>query len=146
MSHENPEPTRAQSFDRCFQPLIKGTGGRLEQDPSARSSERQRGEVAIVQLVEHCGCDLTAWEDPRGAAGARQRVGELVPSRRQLVNDHRVVGADVGRCADRRDPVGLCLHGHGDGVVEITRSVVDARQEVTVEVDRPLGAGRQTLR
>ena len=63
--------------------------------------------------------------------------------------------ADVRRRADRLDPVGGGLAGHRDAVVEVARAVVEARQDVAVEVDHlaprfagpsPFPAGRKCKR
>jgi hypothetical protein len=46
-----------------------------------------------------------------------------------------VVVADVRRRADRRDSVLLGLGCHGEGVLEITRAIVDSGEDVAMKID-----------
>jgi hypothetical protein len=54
---------------------------------------------------------------------------------RQTVYDNRVVGSDVRRGADRLDPIVAPASRHRQRVIEIAGTIVQARQDVTVEVD-----------
>src|SRR5450759_5150799 len=54
----------------------------------------------------------------------------------QLRDPYVVFVADVGRRADRGDPIRLRLQGHRYRILDVLGAVVDAGEQVTVEVDR----------
>jgi hypothetical protein len=55
------------------------------------------------------------------------------------MDPHVVVVANVWGGTDRLDPVRISLPGHRDGVIEIPGAIVNAREDVTVEVDHCAG-------
>jgi hypothetical protein len=87
----------------------QGSRARLEQDPPAAPAERDGTQLVVGE----------AFDDGLG----------------ELTDAHVVVVADVGRRAGQRDPVGVRLPRHRDAVGKVQRAVVDAGEDVAVQVD-----------
>ena len=66
--------------------------------------------------------------------------GELSHAAFHRVRGRRIVLADVRRRGDRRDPVGNGSARDLERVFEMARPVVEAREDVGVEVDQALEA------
>jgi len=72
-------------------------------------------------------------------ARAAHRVREPLHPRAELADPHIVVMADVRRRAHAGEPVSRSLPGHAEAVAQVDRPVVDAGQDVTVEIYQPAG-------
>jgi hypothetical protein len=140
VSDEDIEPTSLKLLDGLLERVIKRPGGRLEQDPPAGSAEAEGGQLIIAELVDDAHGDLAAGKDScRATAGAQGSV-ELGSPGWELIGVDGVIGANMRRRTHGRDPVGLGLAGHRHRVVEITSAVVEAGEDVAVEVDHRLSA------
>ena len=63
----------------------------------------------------------------------------------QFGDPHVVVVPDVRRRSHGRDPVRGRLTGHPECVLEILCPVIEARQDVTVQIDQPENAGEAAI-
>src|SRR6185312_16709188 len=88
---------------------------------------RERGRLRLGQLA--------ARQDPRGAALTLQVAVQRRHPGRKLFDPHVVVVPDVRRGAHALDSVGLGLPRHRDALARVEGTVVDAREDVAVEVD-----------
>jgi len=136
MSQEHAEASSPKGVDGRVKALIERSRGRLEQDPHSGSSECHRRQLGIVERTEHFSGDLAARQHARAAPNLKKRVAQLGPPRRQVLDAHRVIGADVGSRADCRDAIGRGLSSHLDGIREIAGSIVDPGEQMAVEIDR----------
>ena len=136
MSHKRPKATRPKNAHRPFESLVDRSRIRLEQYPPSCASQRDGGELGIVEGVKLRGRHLTPWQNACPTSSRSNSCRELRQPRRQLRDLDVVVLADVRRRADRRDAVGLCLLGHRDRVVEIPGAVVESREEMAVKINR----------
>ena len=133
---DGAEPEVEQPEDRRLKPIVERSGCRLEKDPSPTGAERHRMQVRARQTVERSGGDLTPGQDRQPDAGGAQRSVQLFHPGSQLGDPDVVVVTDVRRRADGRDAIGERLPGHPERVIEIARPVVEAREDVTVQVDQ----------
>ncbi len=107
---------------------VQRAGGRLEQDPASPAAQGHRAQVVRGQIVDDRLRHLAAGQHAHGEAVPLQLGVDLGDALGQLGDAHVVVGADVGRGADRLDAVALRLAGHPDAVGQVGRAVVDARE------------------
>ena len=131
---QRPETPLAQIADSSRKRLVERTGRRLEQDPPAAAAERHRAQLSLIEAVQRGRRDLASRKDPGPTAGGGDRARELLEPLGKLRDAHVVIVADVGRGADRADPVGLRDPRHLDRVGQIPCPVIDAGQDVAVQV------------
>ena len=131
--HRSISPT-AQLPDGVVEAVAERPRCRLDQDPASCAAERHGPQFAVVQTRHRGGCDLAADQQPRVAASAADREGQLVEPALQVADADIMVMADVRRSADRLNPISLRLERHPDRVLEIGGAVVEPRQDVTVQV------------
>ena len=84
--------------------------------------------------------DLAAGKELEVDACTLQRRRELSHAALHRVRGRWKVLADVWRRGDRRDPIGNGSARDLEGVFEMARPVVEAREDVGVEVDQALEA------
>ena len=137
--HRSPA-TRAQSLDRMLNSRVERSRRRLEQHPAPTAAERDRVQLAVVERIDkRCG-QLAAGQDPGRATGGCDAGTKLGQPAWQRADLDPVILADVGGGADRLDSVCLRLSRHLDGVSEVAGAVVQARQDVAVEIDGDVNA------
>ena len=111
---------------------------RLEQDPAGvRRAVRDRLQLRVGQLPDAPRRDLAAGLHLELDAGGAQRRVDLRHARRDLLDRDR---ADVRGRRRADDPVGDREPRELDRRGEVGRAVVDARQQVHVQVDEAGGA------
>ncbi len=136
-------------------------------NPSTRSRKRRSAEIerpAVERRLDEQHLRIAAEPEPAKlldrpvelgevdlAAGTKldQIAGDganLGERRLHLVGRRRVVVADVRRRREQRDPVGGGLLADRERLVEIGRPVVEAGQDVAVEVDQSAANARYSSR
>ena len=135
MGDQRPVPALPEVFDGFGDRFVEGAGRRLEQDPEPAAAERERGEVLVGEAVDgwrrHLAAAGRPGRDPRPFEFAVERGHP----RSQFVDEDVVVVADVRSGADQLDAVALGDPGHRHAVGRIKGPVVDAGEQVGVQVD-----------
>jgi hypothetical protein len=135
VGHDAAQAARGQRGDHGVERAGERTRARLEQEPAAAGAERDGPQLRVAQPERSLLGHLAANRDPHGQPGVRQGRVQRRHAAGQLADPHVVVGADVRRRADDRDPVRLCLARHRQRLGDRRRTVVDARKDVAVDVD-----------
>ncbi len=128
--------------DAANQAVAERAGRRLQQDPVA-AAERDLGQLLLAQALDRGRRDLAAAQHGERDALLAQPSVDRRDAIGHLVDADVVIVADVGRGADRLDPVDRRLPRHPGAVADVERPVVDAGQDVAVKVDQratPLSA------
>ena len=113
-----------------------GAGSSRSQSPSPRADLAQ---VTVAERVRDQRGDLPAGRDAQLDAGGVERLLELLAPRGQLIEAHVVVAAYVRRGTDDRDAVAGGHACHRKAVIEVQRAVVNAGEDVGVQVDQLAG-------
>jgi len=132
MGKKCAEASSIQRPDRLVRAPVEWTGDGLEQNPQPGPTECHRYQFGIVEGVEHVRGNLATRQDAHVATSLPKRGAQLGLPSWKLLDAHRVIGADVGCSADRRDAIGRRLLRHLDGIREIASPVVDPGQQVAV--------------
>ena len=114
--------------------------GRLDQEVRRVATEREPAQLVDREALELFERDLAARKELEVDACTLERGGELSHADLHRVRGRRIVVADVRRRGDRRDPVGDGSACDLEGVFEMLGPVVEAREDVGVEVDQALEA------
>ncbi len=134
MGDQRPPATLGQVLDPAGEAVAERPGRRLQQDPVA-AAQGHPAQLLLVEALDRGLGDLAALEDDnRNPLFAQPRVESVDPSR-DLLDADVVVVTDVRRRADRLDSVRCRLARHADAVAEVERPVVDAGEDVAVQVD-----------
>ena len=107
---------------------------RLEQDPPSLA-QRDATQLPIIEPLDDGLRHLAAGQDRDRDPLTLELAREIGRAALDLVDPHVVIVADMRGGADRLDAVVGGLPRHRDAVRQLSRPVVDARQDVTVEVD-----------
>jgi hypothetical protein len=136
MGDDGAETEVEQPQDPGLETVVEWSGRWLEQDPPSATAEGNRPQFGPSQSVERRARDLPAAQHRNADAGSAERSSECTDAVRQFGDADVVVVTDVGRRAHCRDAVRERLPGHAERVVEIARPVIEARQDVAVQIDQ----------
>lgn len=96
--------------------------------------------MGIAQTIGLGLGELAARHDVQVHSFVSQRLSQYAHARCDLLDADVVIVSDMRRCAHHRDAVLLGLTRHRHAVVEAERSIVEPRQDVTVEIDHGLSS------
>ena len=144
-------PRSARWPTRAIRVSLSGPGRRLEQDPAA-AAERDAPQLLLAQGLDRGLRHLASLQDLHCQSLIAERPVELLDPAGELLDPHIVVVADVRRRADQLDPVVHRLARQAQAVGDVERAVVDAGEDVAVQIDhkrsassRAVGAGANAL-
>ena len=112
----------------------------LDEDHARVPAQPIPAEVADLGAIDPVDGHLAAGSHVDGDAGVGQRSAQLADAVLDDAHRRRVVVADVRCRRDQRHAVGCHRTSHLDALLERPWPVVDARQQVAVEVDHRLAA------
>jgi hypothetical protein len=111
--------------------------GRLDQQVGAALAERGELQLSVRRLDPAVEVDLGARQQLELDARLPDRLAQVLAERPQVPRqDARVVAPEVRRADDRLDTAAGQLGGQGDALLDGGRAVVEARQQVAVQVDQ----------
>jgi hypothetical protein len=107
----------------------------LQQKPSASPAERDEAQLLVAEAVGLGLGELTAGHDAHLHHALGQLPLQHIYARGDLIDRDAVVVVDVGSSANDVDAIPERLLGHCDAVLQIERPIVEAGQDVAVEID-----------
>jgi len=132
---QRPVAALGQVGDAGEERVGERAGRRLEQDPAARA-ERHPAQLHLAEALDRGLRHLAAAEHRHRQALLAQTRVELLNPAGDLLDPHVVVVADVRRRADPLYPVVSRLARQADAVGQVEGAVVDAGEDVAMQVDQ----------
>lgn len=136
MGHERSEAAATELIGRGGEPGVEPVERRLEEQPaSAARSVRDQLELVIGEALDHPVGDLSAGENAERDVFTTQPRCELGDTLRYLTGIHDVLWMDMRRYDHRARPISDGRCGQRQAVLDQTGPVVDARQEMEMQLD-----------
>ena len=144
VGEQDPEAPDAELEEQVLEALRQLAVGRLHQQVMAALAERDRAKLLIARVMRPQEIDLAACDQLDLQPLPRRRGRELGGALAELGwDDVRMIGPDVGRRGQRDRALVRRRGEHVERAREFRRAVVDAREDVGVEVDQH--SGRRTV-
>lgn len=134
VGEQDAEPGRLRVEDDPLEERRRGRVRALDEQRRARP-QGEPAQLLLAQRAQLRDADLRARRDHHRDARGRQRVVDLAHPRRDLGGARHERAVHVRGRDDERDPILRGRPRHRDAVLDARGAVVDAREDVTVQVD-----------
>ena len=136
VGEQDPEAADAELEEQVLEALRQLAVGRLHQQVMAALAERDRAQVLVARVLRPQEIDLAARDELDLQPLPRRRGRELGGALAELGRDDvRMVGAHVRRRGQRDRPLLRRRRERLERARDVRRPVVDAREDVGVEID-----------
>lgn len=129
-------PDAPEGLHRLHQTGGERSGRGLYEQPCPGPAERGQFQVIRTESVEFGLGDLGSGRHNDADTSGCELIIEGGDTVGELVEVDHVVVTDMGGRADRRDAIGFGLSRHGDGVSHVCRAVIDAGEDVAMQIGK----------